>query len=188
MKLSQTISLSLLDEEGNTIQAQTPVDQTVEMIIPRDPSFRLPPMSLQNVTSIKNDSFDRCLFNLHWIDFISDVIVCSSCRSSSSVEQSFLFDDFDRSPILNSSLSHIDDWSLFCPSVNDSLYTNFFSNNQTFGHRSLIFALRQLNSADFCAALPLIPPFTNERFHFTENYELRLYTSSCFDFDEKTEE
>jgi hypothetical protein len=170
----------------------------VEMIIPRDPSFRLPPMSLQNVTSMTNDSLShRRLFNLHAIDFTQ--------KSSSpfalhlevhplSMNLSYLMIyRFDASPILNSSLSQIDGWSVFCPSTttaNESIYTHFFSNNQTFGHRSLIFGLREMNSTDLCSIpIPIVsPPLTDKRFHFTSNYELRLYTSSCFYFDEKSEE
>ena len=63
--LSRLISLSLVDEGGNEIPIRTSVHQPVEMIIPRDPSFRLPPMSLHNVTSLSNDSLHHLPFNLH---------------------------------------------------------------------------------------------------------------------------
>ena len=65
---------------------------------------------------------------------------------------------------------------------NKSLFTYFLDNEQTSNHRSLIFGLRQLNASS--SQFPLI----NERVIFTDNYELRLYTSSCLYFDEKTEQ
>ena len=55
---------------------------------------------------------------------------------------------------------------------------------------SIIIELRQLNSAEmihYCSnPLTIItdPLLTNERFHFTSNYELRLFTSACFYLDE----
>ena len=186
-----------MDEDGNEVPLRTSVEQPVEMIIPRDPSFRLPPMSLQNVTSITNDSLDHRLFNLHSIDFTptSSFALHLEVHPLSSNLSSLMIYSFDRSPILNSTFSQIDGWSLFCrPSTSESLYTYFFSNNQTFGHRSLIFGLRQLNATEmnqFCSITSVgivTPPLTDERFHFTSNYELRLYTSSCFYFDEKTDE
>ena len=193
MNLSRSISLSLMDQQGNAIPLRTTVDQPLEMIIPRDPSFRLPPMSLQNVTSMTNDSLDHRLFNLHSMDFTptssSSSLALHLEVHPLSVNLSYLMIyRFDYSPILNSSFSQIDGWSLFCPSTNESIYTHFFGNNQTFGHRSLIFGLRELNSTDWCSTPIVTPPLTDERFRFTSNYELRLYTSSCFYFDEKSEE
>jgi hypothetical protein len=168
------------------------------MIIPRDPSFRLPPMSLQNVTSMamKNDSpSDRRLSNFHSMDFnptSSSFALHLEVHPLSSMNLSYLMiNRFDRSPILNGSLSQIDGWSVFCPStINESVSTHFFSNNETFGHRSLIFGLRELNSSRVCST-PIVtpPPLTDHQLHFSANYELRLYTSSaCSYFDEQTEE
>ena len=68
------------------------------------------------------------------------------------------------------------DWS------NGSVCTYFLDDQQTSTHQSLIFALRQLNESSSN------PPWINERVPFTTDYELRLYTSSCFYFDEETEE
>ena len=164
------------------------------MLILRDPSFRLPQMTLQNVTSTKNDSLSHdLLFDLHSIDLTevsSSPFALHLEFHPLSLNVSYLMiSRFDASPILNTSLSQIDGWSLFCPSMtNETLYTQFFPTNQTFGHRSLIFGLRELNSTELCSKSMVTPPLTDQRFHFTDNYELRLYTSSCFDFDEKSEE
>jgi hypothetical protein len=168
----------------------------VEIIIPRDPSFRLPPMFQHNVTSMTNDSLDHRLFKLRSIDFdptSSPLFGLHLEVHPLSINLSYLMIyRFDRSPVLNSFLSQVDGWSLFCrPSTNESVYTHFFANNQTFGHHSLIFGLRQLNSTEIiesCSTSIVGPPLTDQRFHFTSNYERRLYTSSCYYFDEKSEE
>ena len=193
MNLSRTISLSFVDKEGNEIPLRTPVDQSVEIIIPRDPSFRLSPMTLQNVTGMMNDSLHQRLFNLHSIDFSETSSFALHLEVHPlSVNLSYLMIyRFDISPVLNSSLSQIDGWSLLCSSTNKSLDTHFFGNNQTFGHHSLIFDLRQLNSTEiiqFCSTSIVTRPLTDQGFPFTDNYEVRLYTSSCFHFDENTEE
>ena len=65
---------------------------------------------------------------------------------------------------------------------NDTLFTYFLDNEQTSTHRSVVFALRQLNQSSVNS------PLINEQVLFTADYELRLYTSSCVYFDEKTEE
>ena len=194
MNLSRMISLSLVDKQGNEIPLRTPVDQPVEMIILRDPAFHLPPMTRQNATSMSNDSLHQRVFNLHSIDFTetSPFALHLEVHPLSGNLSYLMIYRFDLSPVLNSSLSQIDGWSLFCSSTtNESVYTHFFSTNQTVAHRLLIFGLRELNSTEiiqFCSTSIVTPPLTDQRFHSTDNYELRLYTSSCFYFDEKSEE
>ncbi|CAF4437851.1 unnamed protein product, partial [Adineta steineri] len=80
---------------------------------------------------------------------------------------------FDQIPQLNTSINQIDGWTLFCSLnlTNESIYTYFIDNQQTFGHQSIIFGLRELNSTetqDFCENSPIInPPITDEKFNFT---------------------
>ncbi len=73
----------------------------------------------------------------------------------------------------------------------ESIYTYFIDNQQTSGHQSVIFGLRELNSTemiDYCTHSQLTsPPITNERFNFTSNYELRSYTSGCYYLDENNQ-
>ncbi|CAF4395287.1 unnamed protein product, partial [Adineta steineri] len=59
--LSTSISLSLLDHNGNDISVHT--NQSIEFIIPRDINLILPSMNLQNVTSL-----NHLLFNLHYVN------------------------------------------------------------------------------------------------------------------------
>ncbi|CAF1416666.1 unnamed protein product [Rotaria sordida] len=75
---------------------------------------------------------------------------------------------------------------------NESLYKYFINNEQTSGHQSLIFGLRELNSTEifqFCLENSSIinPPITNQPFYFTSNYELRIYTSACYYLDKNNQ-
>jgi hypothetical protein len=51
----------------------------------------------------------------------------------------------------------------------------------------VIFGLRELNSTEivqYCWNFSIInPPITNQRFNFTSNYELRIFTSGCYYLD-----
>ena len=71
--------------------------------------------------------------------------------------------------------------------TNDSIYTYFINNQETFDRQSVIFGLREMNSIetiDICMKpTPTSPPITNERFNFTSNYELRVYASGCYYLD-----
>ncbi|CAF1479120.1 unnamed protein product, partial [Rotaria sordida] len=75
---------------------------------------------------------------------------------------------------------------------NESLYKYFINNEQTSGHQSLIFGLRELNSTEifqFCLENSSIinPSITNQPFYFTSNYELRIYTSACYYLDKNNQ-
>ena len=65
--------------------------------------------------------------------------------------------------------------------TNETIYKYFIDNEQTLTHRSIVFGLRELNISDNCSIDHL--PMTNERFNFTSNYELRVYTSGCYYLD-----
>jgi hypothetical protein len=72
--------------------------------------------------------------------------------------------------------------------TNENIYTYFIDNQRTFGHQSVIIGLRELNSTEIiniCSNSSIDnPPITNEKFYFTSNYELRIYTSGCYYLDE----
>jgi hypothetical protein len=72
--------------------------------------------------------------------------------------------------------------------TNESIYTYFIDNQQTSGHQSIVFGLRELNSTetiDVCSITSINSnaPITNEQLNFTSNYELRIYTSGCYYLD-----
>jgi hypothetical protein len=76
--------------------------------------------------------------------------------------------------------------------TNDSLYRYFLNNEQTSGHVSVIFGLRELNSTellDVCSnsSLNINPPITNQQFNFTSNYQLRIYSSASYYLDENNQ-
>ena len=85
---------------------------------------------------------------------------------------------------------HPDIFSFDEDSSNDSVFTYFIDNEQTFNHHSIIFGVRQLNSNETSTACPLHSPpsmmmmmMFNERASFTSNYGLRLSTSACYYLD-----
>ncbi len=72
--------------------------------------------------------------------------------------------------------------------TNESIYKYFIDNQQTPGHQSIVFGLRELNSTettDVCSITSrnTNPPITNQRLNFTSNYQLRIYTSGCYYLD-----
>ena len=180
----------------------------MELLIPRDPTSIIPPLFFQNVISLSASPHHQ-LFNLHYVDLsgMSDVSVHFELHPLSINLSYLLIYRFDRSPVLNTSLQQIDGWSLFCPASKDtytfislclmdfrcdldlsnsSLYTVFIDNHQTLNHTSVIFGVRELNATEMnnsCSKINDLP-LTNEKFAFTFNYELRLFTSACFYLDE----
>jgi len=71
---------------------------------------------------------------------------------------------------------------------NDGIYIHFIDNNQTLNHQSIIYGIRELNlieMKEFCLnkTFHKHPPMINEPFHFTSNYQIRIYQSGCFYLD-----
>jgi hypothetical protein len=166
--LSRSISLTWMDQQRKEIPLPMNLDHPFEIVIPRDPSLIIPPLSMQNVTSHQG-------FNFHYVD----LNLMSSIHFDIhplNINLSLLFTyRFNRARILNSSEPQIDGWTIFSPSSNThtslpvmspffslidltnwNLLTYFLGNEQTLTHNSLIFALRQLNDSS------LNPPSINE--------------------------
>ncbi|CAF4641422.1 unnamed protein product [Rotaria sp. Silwood1] len=187
---SRSISLSILDQYNHELPIQATVANLIELIIPRDPNLIIPPMFLENVTSFNEFSHNQ-LFHLKYINISSTFAISihfEICPLNKKLAYLFIY-KFDHSPILNSLINQIDEWTLFCPSnlTNDSLYTYFIDNQRTIGHQSIVYGLRELNLTEieyFCSNQSITnPPITDERFHFTSNYEIRIYTSGCYYLD-----
>ncbi len=209
--LSTSVSLSMFDQYGDEIPVRTNSSQPIEIMIPRDPNLIIPSMSLQNVTS-NNSTPHNQLFHLHYVN-ITTVLSISVHLEMHPLNTSLaylLIYKFDQLPQLNGSINQIDGWTVLCPSskifnfkifihrfylnidsTNESIYTYFIDNQQTSGHQSLIFGLRELNSAeiiDVCSNSSIKnPPITNQRYNFTSNYELRTYTSGCYYLDQNNQ-
>ena len=180
--VSTLISLSIVDHYGNHVAIQTNESHPIEIMIPRDPNLIIPPMILQNVTS------HRQLFNLHYVNITSilSISVHLEFRPFNHSIAYLLIYKFDQIPRLNSSVNQIDGWTIFRPLnlSNETIHTFFLDNQQTETYQSVIFGLRELNSSEISLHNP---PITNEPFNFTENYELRIYTSGCYYLDSNNE-
>ena len=189
--LSTSISLSLFDQNGNEIPLQTDVDHPIEIFIPRDPNLIIPEMILQNTS---NSALNQQIFNLHYINITSDVDISVHWEIqplNSSIAYLFIY-RFDQAPRLTSSISLIDGWTLFCrPNnnmSNETIYRYFIDNQKTPSHQTVVFGLRELNSTEminYCSLSSMAnPPITDQRFNFTANYQLRIYTSGCYYLDQ----
>ena len=70
--------------------------------------------------------------------------------------------------------------------TNEELYTYFIDNQRLSNHQSIVYGLRELNSTEneqFCSndsQHQNISGIFNERFHFTSDYEMRMFTSGCY--------
>ena len=171
--VSTSVLLSLVDLNGNQVSIEKPI----EIFIPRDANLQIPPMKLQNVT---NSSLHEQLFNLHYVN-ITSTLGISVHLEFSPLNRSLsylLIYKFDQIPRLNSSIHEIDGWLIIRPAnlSNDGIYTFFLDNLRTQNHKSLVFGFRELNSTESSIN-------SNERFNFTENYLLRIYTSGCYYLD-----
>lgn len=115
--LSSLLSFDFLDENGNEIPVHTSIDQPFELIIPSDINWIIPPMILQNVSSLVNNDGS---FHLHFVDISQSnrnisISVQLEIRSLNITLGYMLIYKFDNIPQLNSSISQIDGWSLLCP-------------------------------------------------------------------------
>ena len=211
--LSTTISLVILDRNGKEISVETSANQSFELFIPRDPNLVVPSMTLVNITSMSLDQH-RQLFNLHslalpkgqWNNNRTVALIIEMHPLNTNLGYLFIY-RFDTAPQFNSSVQHLDGWSLFCPSskillslfyrllllnldlTNTSIHRYFLNNLQTAGRQSIVFGLRELNSTelgDYCSNQSISTlPIPIEPFNFTSNYELRSYTACCYYLNEK---
>ena len=126
--LSRSISLSILDENGNEIPFQTSDSTTIEFLIPRDPNLQIPPMISTN------QSF-------HYLNLTSDLAISIHFEINANFSYLFIY-KFDQFPIYNSSMHRVDGWIL----VNESHFTYMIDNQRTLDHQFLIFGLQKQNS------------------------------------------
>ena len=183
--LSTSLALTLLDANGHEMAIRADADHPIELIIPRDPNRAIPPMILQNVTSLA-DSPHRQLFNLHFVNITSQlpISVHFEMRPLDAARAYLVIYRFDNAPQLNSTVNRIDGWTSFCPSTlgKDGVYTYFIDNDKALGHQSVIFGLREINASS-CSPYDNRLPINDERSTFLANYELRVWTSGCYFLD-----
>ena len=115
--LSTSIALSVLNQNGQDILLAASFDRPIEFIIARDPNMPIAPMSLQNVTAMNRT---KQPLNLYFVNITQPnsnltVSVHLELRPLNSTVGYLYIDKFDGTPLLNTSINQIDDWSLFCP-------------------------------------------------------------------------
>jgi hypothetical protein len=199
------VSLTLVNADGNELPVSS--DNRFHLWIPRDPNAQMPPMSLQRVVHNRSNTTDHQLqFNYHYFSLqsrsrtnVSMHIEVQPMNTTmvSSVGYLLIY-RFDVAPRLNSSMREIDGWSLLCPSstrqTNEGGYRQFIDGQQhnTLNRRSIIIGVRQLNDSELNRSCPSLgietPPVTDESFHFTLDYGIRLSLSACYFFDQNTQE
>ncbi|CAF1108215.1 unnamed protein product [Adineta ricciae] len=188
--LSRSLSFSILDHDQNELKIHTTANESIEILIPRDPNLLVPPMTLQNVTAF--NSIPRNLtFDLHYLNLTTSLPISVHWEIqplNTSLAYLFVY-RFDQSPQLSSSVNQIDGWTLLCPAnlTTEGMYFVYIDNQRTIGHQSMIFGLRELNETeinDRCTNLSIAdPPIADERRNFTSNYQIRIYTSGCYYLD-----
>jgi hypothetical protein len=123
--VSRSVSFSVLNFTGEEMPVPVTNDQLIEIRIPRDPNLIIiimPAMTLENVTA-SNDHPHRLLFYLHHVtiaDSSSSALHIEMSPLDANLAHLFIYRLFDQVPIMNSSLTQIDGWSLCCPSSLDS--------------------------------------------------------------------
>ena len=135
--LSTSISLAILDSAGQELDLLASLDHPFEFIIPRDPTLAVPPMTLQNVTSMTVPHYQ--LFNLHHVDIAQSTQLTVSLHFEVhplDVTLSYvLIHRFDQAPQLNRTTTAIDGWSLLCSS---SSFCSFSSHRERESHLRVI--------------------------------------------------
>ena len=188
--LSRTVALTVFDADGNELVMSADRDHPIELTIPRDANVAIPPMALQNVTSI-NGSPHRQVFSMHFSNITTTLPISVHFEMrplNPSLAYLFVY-RFDSGPQVNSSVQLIDGWTSFCPSSLSAtgLHSYFIDNQQTLNHQSLIVGLRELSAAEITDACSNASakklPITDRRSNFSANYELRVYTSGCYYLD-----
>ncbi|CAF4649449.1 unnamed protein product [Rotaria socialis] len=185
--MSTMISFSVLDSNGTQIPIVTDDEHPIEIIIPRDPNFIIPPMILHNVTKMyaPTQQFHFQTFNITQSNENLTVSLHFEMRPRNPSLNYLLILKFDGQPHLNGTIENIDDWSLLCSSnmSEDGIHKYFINNNRTAAHQLVHFGLRELNQIEPCWQNLSTIPVYDAPFNFSSDYELRIYTSACYYLD-----
>ncbi|CAF1615089.1 unnamed protein product [Adineta ricciae] len=196
--LSRSVSLTIVDKNGEEVKTETDEDHLIEIIIPRDPQFVLPSMTLYNVTSSTTNSTQHHhqVFFYHYVNITSSLPISIHTEIHPlDVNISYLLIyKLDGIPQVNSSVKNIDGWALLCAGdcsmTNESVYGYFIDNEQTVGHASMVIGLREVEDDVYCsnASLRNELPITDDVYSFRSDYEMRVYSSGCYYMDEESGE
>jgi hypothetical protein len=179
--LSRSISLSILDQNGNSISVEIDLNHPIEILIPRDPNLILLPMIPQDVLSL-NQSFHSKFLDLKQLQSNRNLTISIRFEihpSNKNLSYLFVY-QFDHQSYQS---------TLFCSSKTKDIHTYYIDNQQTADHQILIFSLQELDFIemnDYCLnnSSRTNLSIRNDQSRFTSNYELRIYTSGCYYLDE----
>jgi len=138
--LSRSLSISILDDSGNEIPFETNSD-SIEFFIPRDPNLRIPRMILTNKT-------------FHSLNLTTDLPISIHFEIKANFSYRFVY-KFDKQSTFTNSIE-----------VNQSYFSFMIDNQQTVGHRTLIFGLEEGEN---------------------QEYEYRVYSSGCYYLNKENE-
>jgi len=177
--LSRSLSLSILDKNGVKIHVQTSLATPIEFIIPRDPNLIIQKMTEQNITN------KSMLFNYHKYYLQQNYSFHLEFHSFNQQLSYLLTYRLDSSMKTN-----IDGWKYFCSMKQDEIFTFFLDNSQTSNHKTIIFAIRELNTQEeknYCRNQTSNLLIINSPMKFSSNYEIRSYLSACFYLNEQNQ-
>ena len=182
--LSRAHSLSLFDEDQTDLETK---DEFVEYFIDHDPSHPMPPMSLQNVTSLERSP--RLFFHFHLLNLssLSQHLTYSIRLDMIPINGNLsylLIYRFKQMPLSTHSIEQVDGWKLFCSK--DGRFSHLIRQFRRSNHHSIVYGIRQLTmweTMDFCLDRKEIGSL-NDHVLFTDDYYLRFSRSGCFYLDE----
>jgi hypothetical protein len=122
---SRSLSFSILNENGNEILIKTNENNSIELIIPRDPNLISPKIISQNVTNYNQSFYFKLIYlkDLKQNEKLTISIHFEIEPLNLSLAYLFVY-RFDK-PI---QLNKLDGKQLFCPSSKFYFYFNFFFN------------------------------------------------------------
>jgi len=142
--LSRSLSISILNENGNEIPFETTSSNPIEFFIPRDPNLRIPSIILTNKT-------------FHSLNLTTDLPISIHFEIKANFSYRFVY-KFDKQSSFTNSIQ-----------VNQRYFSFMIDNQQTVGHRLLIFGLEQENRNN------------------SKEYEYRVYSSGCYYLNKESE-
>ena len=141
--LSRSLSISILDENGNEIPFEaTSSSNPIEFFIPRDPNLEIPPLILTNNT-------------FHSLNLTTDLPISIHFEIKANFSYRFVY-KFDKQSSFTNSIE-----------VDQNYFSFMIDNQQTVGHRLLIFGLEEEEE--------------------NEEYEYRVYSSGCYYLNKQNE-
>ena len=183
---SRSLSLSLFDENGKEIIVKN-ISHKIELIIPRDPQMKVPPLIYENVSN-HTESFRWKSINLRELQTNPNLSFSLHFQffpvmNRTKIAYAFVY-QFDQSP----QFDRLDGSTLLCPStINDEILSTYIDNQQISNnhHHLLIIGIRELTREEFdefCSSTSISSKkciLQNPQAEFSIDFEWRIFSSSC---------